>query len=200
MSLYWAQKAVEYVRTTIGMRSNNREFDRRLGVVDVGAARTEAGRRSAAAAAGWQNELEAKVSAYRDLKAGNCYEMAELAFVYLAQNGLRPLEIAYLAPAAAVRVRLFGTTDHDDIDPDHAFVIIGRKLEWEERRDRAGGEIAIAPLNKWNFGSVICDPWSKRCYFGHDLPNEMQMINRVSAGRTQLSSEVRLEEGQQWTA
>ena len=60
--------------------------------------------RTITAAAGWQNELEAKVSAYRDLKAGNCYEMAELAFVYLAQNGLRPLEIAYLVPAAAVRV------------------------------------------------------------------------------------------------
>ncbi len=199
MSLYWAERAVDYVRTTIGMRSNNREWDRRQGVVDVSAARIEGFRRRSEAAANWQTELEAEVSAYRDLKAGNCYEMAKLAFVYLAANGQRPLEVAYLTPADAVRVRLFGMREEEEVEPDHAFVIIGRKLDQEERRERMSGYITVAPIARWNFGAVVCDPWAKRCYFGDRLPVESQMINRVSAGQIQLSSDIRLEEGQQWS-
>lgn len=201
MSLLWAEKAIEYVRTTVGVRSDNREWDRRVGVVDVGAARLEGLRRSGEAAHGWQNAVAAEASAYRDLKAGNCLEMAKVAFVYLAQNGIRPIEVAYLTPlAAARRVRLTGTTQSEDVDPDHAFVIIGRKIDGAERRARQDGEIAVAPYATWNFGTVICDPWSKRAYFGDRLGIEMQLINRVSGESTQLSSDPRLEEGQQWTA
>ena len=200
MSLLWAEKAVDYVRTTVGVRSDNREWDRRIGVVDVNAARLEGLRRSGDAAIGWQNSVAAEASAYRDLKAGNCLEMAKVAFVYLAQNNIRPIEVAYLTPVAAIRVRLTGTTQSEDVDPDHAFVIIGRRTDAAERRERQTGVIAVPPYRQWNFGSVICDPWSKRSYFADRLAIEMQLINRVSGESTQLSSDPRLEEGEAWTA
>ena len=126
--------------------------------------------------------------------------LAKVAFIYLAKNDQRPLEIAYVTPAAAKRVRLFGTNQHQDVEPDHAFVIIGRRIETNERNERRQGYIAVAPVSQWNFNAVICDPWAKRCYFADRLPVEMEMLNRVSAGRTALSSEVRLEVGEQWTA
>jgi len=198
MSLLWAEEAIQYVRTTVGMRSNNREFDRRLGEGDVVAARIEANSRRQKAPAEWQAELAAEVSAYVDLKAGNCDEMAKVAFVYLAKKGLSPLEVAYFSNADALSTRLFGTTNVEDVEPDHAFVIIGRKLSMSEALERKKGVISIPPVESWNFGAVICDPWSKRAYLAHRLALESEMINRVTAGRTKLCSDIRLEEGEQW--
>jgi hypothetical protein len=199
MSLYWAERAIEYVRTTVRMLSNNREFDTRQGGGgNVAAARIEANRRRTLAPANWQKELAAEASAYVDLRAGNCDEMAKVAFVYLAEHGQSPLELAYFSAAIAAPVRLFGTSNSEDVEPDHAFVIIGRKIGREEALERRQGIISVPAVESWNFGAVICDPWSKRAYLAHKLAIESQMINRVTAGRMQLSSEVRLEEGQQW--
>jgi hypothetical protein len=198
MSLYWAERAIEYVRNTVRMLSNNREFDtRQNGGGDVVAARILGFARRQEVPPDWQKELVAEVSAYVEKRAGNCEEMAKAAFVYLAEHGLNPLEVAYFSGNGG-RTRLFGTSTYDDVEPDHAFVIIGRKIGRQEALERKQGIISIPPVESWNFGAVICDPWSKRAYLAHKLAIESEMINRVTAGRKQLSSEIRLEEGQQW--
>jgi hypothetical protein len=199
MSLIWAERAIDYVRTTVGMLSDNRAADRAIAVRDVDAARREGIRRNAAAPAGWQHTIAAEASAYRDARAGNCLEMAKVAFVYLARQGVTPIEVAWITPRAAINVLVTGTRDRMDVDPDHAFVIIGRKSTAEERRHRFDNEIEVPSVDTWNFGAVICDPWSKRCYLAHRLAIESQMINRVTAGDTTLSSDPRLEEGAAWT-
>lgn len=198
MSLVWAERAVTYVRTTMGMLADNRAADRNVAVRDVDAARLEGMRRSGAAAGDWQSSLAAEVSAYRDARAGNCLEMAKVAFVYLAEQGVTPLEVAWLTPRAAINVRLAGTPQMADVEPDHAFVIIGRKSTAPERRRRFDGEIDLPNADAWNFGAVICDPWSKRCYLSNRLALESEMINRVSGGSTTLSADPRLEEGAAW--
>jgi len=198
--MIWAERAVHYVRTTKSMLSDNRDADRAAAIRDVDAARREGMTRSGAAPAGWQHALKAEVSAYEDARAGNCLEMAKVAFVYLAAQGVTPLEVAWLTPRAAINVRLTGTATQTDVDPDHAFVIIGRKSTALERRNRFGGEIDVPPVDSWDFGAVICDPWSKRCYLAQRLAMESEMINRVSGGATTLSSDPRLEEGAAWTA
>lgn len=198
MTLICAERAVNYVRTTCGILSDNRAADRSIQVRDVEAARREGMRRSGAAAGDWQSGLAAEVSAYKEAHAGNCLEMAKVAFVYLAEQGITPLEVAWLTPRAAVNVRLAGTTETADVDPDHAFVIIGRKSTAQERRNRFGGEIDVPDVDTWNFGTVICDPWSKRSYLSNRLGLESEMINRVSGGSIVLSSDPRLEEGAAW--
>lgn len=199
MSLLWAERAVDYVRTTVGMLSNNRDFDTRIRNADVAGARMEGFQRMQNAQANEHAELAAQASAYVDFKAGNCDEMAKVAFVWLAAHDeVRPLELAYFAPADAVRVRLFGTPNEEDVEPDHSFVIIGRQMGNAERIARQQGTISLPPYDTWNFGAVICDPWAKRAYMASRLSIEAQMINRVTAGRTQLSSAMRLEVGERW--
>ncbi|MEA2343246.1 MAG: hypothetical protein QOF63_1415 [Thermoanaerobaculia bacterium] len=198
MSLKWAQLAIAHVRNTVRMLSNNREFDTRQGGGgDVVAARSLAFTRRQQVPQDWQKELVAEVSAYVEKRAGNCEEMAKVAFVYLAENGLNPLEVAFFSGVGG-RIRLFGTTNYHDVEPDHAFVIIGRKIGPQEARERTQGIISIPAVESWKFGAVICDPWSKRAYLAHKLALESEMINRVTAGRTRLCSEIRLEEAQQW--
>ncbi|HEX8411908.1 MAG TPA: hypothetical protein VF883_23875 [Thermoanaerobaculia bacterium] len=200
MSLLWAERAVDYVRTTVGMLSNNRQYDQRIGDVNVGAARVEGYTRSSNAEADEHKQLAAEASAYVELKAGNCDEMAKAAFVWLAQHDeVRPLELAYFSSVqAAVNVRLFGTNDHEDVEPDHSFVIIGRQMGQAERRERQQNIISMSAYSTWNFGTVICDPWAKRAYMAHKLLIEAEMINRVTANRTQLSCSMRLEVGERW--
>jgi hypothetical protein len=181
------------------MLSNNRDFDRLGEVADVVAARIESFRRRSEASADAHVELGAEVSAFVELKAGNCDEMAKVAFVWLAQHDeVRPLELANFSAAAAARVRFAGLTTEDDVEPDHAFVIIGRQMDQVERRERQTGIISLPAYESWNFGAVICDPWAKRSYMASRLAIEAQMINRVTAGRTRLSSDLRLEVGEKW--
>lgn len=199
MSLLWAERAVEYVRTKVGMLSNNRDFDVGRGNADVGRARRESFTQRSEASSDEHEAMGAEVSAFVEYKAGNCDEMAKVAFVWLAQHDeVRPLELANFSAADAVRVRFAGLTTEDDVEPDHTFVIIGRKMENAERRERQTGVISLPSYESWNFGAVICDPWAKRRYMASRLAIEAQMINRVTAGRTQLSSDLRLEVGEKW--
>lgn len=61
---------------------------------------------------------------------GNCGENAALAFVYLYDRGIRPLDLM------------------SDDDPDHAFVVVGRTRESDP------GDPA-----SWGSEAVVCDPW-----------------------------------------
>lgn len=199
MSILWAERAIDYVRNVCQVLSNNRDWDTRTVVRDVSASRQEGLRRMLEVEGGWQSMLNAEVSAYRELQAGNCEEMAKIAFVYLAEHNIRPIELVYVrGNPDGYNIRQFGTTTNIEVEPDHAFVIIGREINITERNERNSGIISIPNYNTWNFGAVICDPWAKRCYLAHNLPMEMEMINRVTAGQTELSSDPRMESGEDW--
>jgi hypothetical protein len=64
-------------------------------------------------------------------KCGNCGEFSALAFIYLYDSGVRPLDWMSL------------------IGGDHAFVVIGR--ENSDPNDH----------RNWGAQSVICDPWGR---------------------------------------
>jgi hypothetical protein len=199
MSLYWAERAVAYVRTTVGMLSNNRDADTARGTANVSGARIESFSRRSEASSDEHVAMGAEVSAFIEYQAGNCDEMAKVSFVWLAQHDeVRPLELANFSAAAAMRVRFAGLRTEDDVEPDHTFVIIGRQMGNAERLERQQGVISLPAYESWNFGAVICDPWARRFYMASRLAIESQMINRVTAGRTQLSSDLRLEVGEKW--
>ena len=66
----------------------------------------------------------------REFQIGNCGEHAALAFEYLREKGVRPLDFVTFR------------------DGDHAFVVINRK---------AGTD--LADLSAWLPDAVLCDPW-----------------------------------------
>lgn len=98
-------------------------------------------------------------------QAGNCQEMAALAFDLLARAGHRPLELMSIR------------------EQDHVVVVIGRL---------AG---TPTTPNAWNGDTVICDAWAKRAYFVHALADEMQTIRRVTNGETRMVQKFRLDTG-----
>lgn len=61
---------------------------------------------------------------------GNCFEQASLAYLYLKEEGVRPIDLFELA-------RL-----------DHVFVVIGRAGETPEK------------VSSWGAQAVVCDPWA----------------------------------------
>lgn len=65
-------------------------------------------------------------------QCGNCGEFSALAFMYLFDKGIRPLDWMSL------------------VGGDHAFVVIGRDKK---------GDVS-KPLN-WGPSAVICDPWGQ---------------------------------------
>jgi hypothetical protein len=72
---------------------------------------------------------------------GNCGEQAAIAFIFLVDNGVRPVE-------------MFAFTNRD-----HGFVVIGRP----ERS-------TVSNPMDWG-GAIICDPWLEngKVYYAHHL-------------------------------
>lgn len=68
-------------------------------------------------------------------RAGNCGEQAAIAFMFLYDRGVRPID--YMSR----------------VNANHAFVVIGRKLPSK----------ASAP-STWGKDAVICDPWAGHAY------------------------------------
>jgi hypothetical protein len=66
--------------------------------------------------------------------AGNCYEQSITAFVFLHDQGARPLSWMHLS------------------NGKHAFVVLGRK-------PKSGDDPA-----KWGDTAVVCDPWNNEAY------------------------------------
>ncbi len=67
----------------------------------------------------------------RQKKCGNCGEFSALAFIYLYDGGVRPLDWMALAGG------------------DHAFVVIGRE------------NAVVNDYANWGSKSVVCDPWGR---------------------------------------
>lgn len=77
--------------------------------------------------------IEARAQAAQTMAAGNCGEQAALAFWYLQQRGVRPLDFVHFT------------------DRDHAFVVLGSRVN-----------ITPNNFVQWSVDSVVCDPWGGR--------------------------------------
>jgi hypothetical protein len=90
----------------------------------------EAKRRGELKEGDWKTYIELMARTAIQIKAGNCGEQSSVAFMYLKEAGIRPIEY-------------FEYTDRD-----HAFLILNR---------RAGTD--IANFAEWSENAVVCDPW-----------------------------------------
>jgi hypothetical protein len=80
-----------------------------------------------------------------DLGCGNCGEQTAVAFMYLKDSGVRPLDY---------------TVSQDP--GDHAFVVIGR----------AQGSDA-SNYKTWGGDAVVCDPWGDDAFPASDIPSKL---------------------------
>jgi hypothetical protein len=197
----YAKEAIKYVRETLEIKAANREWDRNdRQDLDgkINAARAEVGTvmETFVGSPTPIQYLRKEIECYARWKAGNCNEMAKIAFVYLVDTEIKcRIEIAELSVVSRT-IRITGTKDYEEVSADHSLVIIGRKIEQTEQYARSNNnEISLPSYDTWNFNTVICDPWAKRAYLKHMLPVEMQMINRVSAGSIKFSSEIWCQNG-----
>lgn len=81
--------------------------------------------------------IRAMAQSAREFRIGNCGEHAALAFEYLREKGVRPLDYVVFR------------------NGDHAFVVLNRK---------AGTD--MADLSAWLPEAVLCDPWRGSAHIG----------------------------------
>jgi hypothetical protein len=65
---------------------------------------------------------------------GNCSDQATVAFVYLYDRGVRPIDLMFLT------------------NEKHAFVVIGREKE------------STTKPSTWGSAAIVCDPWNDEAY------------------------------------
>jgi hypothetical protein len=81
----------------------------------------------------WGNVLDLSADWAKHYGCGNCGEQSALAFVYLRQLGIHPLDWMQIG------------------NFKHAFVIIGRN-----------GDSDPSDFNTWSQLAAVCDPWAGR--------------------------------------
>ena len=82
------------------------------------------------AAPTWKDQLDVEASWAKHFGCGNCGPQSAVAFVFLRNKGVRPLDWMH----------------YNNLQ--HAFVIVGRKNESEPGDSRT-----------WGKKAVVCDPW-----------------------------------------
>jgi hypothetical protein len=80
----------------------------------------------------WKKRIEVESYHAKSWRCGNCGEQASMAFIYLRDHGIRPLDY-YEAEGILTR---------------HAFVIIG-----------LDANIDKTDYKQWNKNAIMCDPW-----------------------------------------
>ncbi len=77
-----------------------------------------------------------------ELGCGNCGEQAAVAFMYLADKGVRPLDyMAFVEPG------------------DHAYVVIGRSSQSN-----------ASDYKSWGEETVVCDAWANNAFLASAIP------------------------------
>lgn len=102
----------------------------------------------------WQGYIDLMARTAIQIKAGNCGEQAALAFTYLRDAGVRPIDY-------------FEYTDRD-----HAFVILNR----DAAKD-------INNFAEWSENAVVCDPWRDTSALAGMLPVWFRSTKVVSRYR-----------------
>ena len=134
LNLKWATLSVEYVRDAVTVGASNKIIDvyasRGMSLICVAAVHSVEffDVRSLST----KKYLHRIAEILRSTGCGNCGEQSALAFKYLEENGIRPLDWMY---------RMNG---------DHAFVVIGR--------DRGTKD---SNYSTWGIDAVVCDPWNE---------------------------------------
>src|SRR5262249_52273779 len=75
-------------------------------------------------------------------RAGNCSELSAVAYKFLDEAGVRPLERVYLAAPG-----------------DHVFTVLGRD-PWSDLQD----------VRTWGCNAFVCDPWANLAFKAKDYP------------------------------
>ena len=88
--------------------------------------------------------LESAAGRASQWHCGNCGEQAALAYQFLEDQGVAPLD--YM----------------DRQNYDHSFVVIGR----------SDGSDEYDP-STWGTAAVVCDPWHGKAYAAKDAPSKM---------------------------
>lgn len=144
-NLNWAQKAVRYTKESLPTGASNKPF------TGIGAVMCVKMMRSAPSPTKKENKydyIRSWAARARHFKCGNCAEQAAVAFVYLDDNGIRPIHfMANLEKG------------------DHGFVVIGREPNSKDG-DTAG----------WGINAVVCDPWHGKSYPVSQSKREMPEI------------------------
>lgn len=131
-NMFFAKEAVAHARLALTLGATNKWKDllrtRGESMICVVASR---GVEIAGEAEGGIPWLRAVAAKAEHVGCGNCGENAAIAFMYLFERGIRPLDFM---------------SGGDPVD--HAFVLIGRP--------RSG---AASDPKSWGTEAVICDPW-----------------------------------------
>ena len=126
-----AKQAVAYSQTTLTPGNYVLSSAAQANAVARTRARIEAGRYN-------KERLDriAEIAANcESTRAGNCGEFAALCFIWARRRGIYPLDYMNLT------------------NGDHAFVVIGRKLDSNDRS-----------VGTWGGDAVICDGWDNNAY------------------------------------
>jgi hypothetical protein len=131
-----AQSGVDYVKRAMKLGAGNklRDVSSSFGgsVLCVLAQRSVT---STQASSGSEHFLRVLAGAAENTGCGNCGEQAAIAFIYLLDRNVRPLDYMALASPG-----------------DHAFVVVGRSAETDEHEP-----------STWK-GAFVCDPWHGTVY------------------------------------
>ncbi len=138
-NLHWAESAIDFVKSKLKLGAGNKGIDvlrssgqSRICVYNL----REKRKQTPLKPIGEQIRIDAETA----IKAGcgNCAEQARIAFVFLDDQGVRPIELFWFS---------------NNKDYDHEFVVIER-LENSKEDD---------PYD-WGPNAVICDPWLGKAY------------------------------------
>jgi hypothetical protein len=141
--LFMAEQGVWYVQMKMTVGAANKVGDefRSLGqaFLCVLAERSVNGEDDAGSTEAWITRTAAIAES---TGCGNCGEQSAVAFVYLRDRGVCPLEYMHF-------------TNHD-----HAFVVLNRPKNTDESNP-----------GTWGNDAVVCDPWKGRAYKAAALGN-----------------------------
>ncbi len=141
-NLAMAKNAVNYTmkKMTIGAANKNKDLFSSLGFSLFCVAGIRKTKESGSGLA----YLRAIASESEKAGCGNCAEQSAIAFIYLYDRAVRPLD--YMIRQGV----------------DHAFIVIGR----EEGSD-------INDYNTWGVNAIVCDPWAEKSYSVNEIPHNM---------------------------
>ena len=105
-------------------------------------------------------EIRTLATYARAAHAGNCGEHAAVAFIYLYDRMIRPIDIM------------------SRVNADHQFVVIGREKGIAHK------------LSTWGGGAVVCDPWMRRVYLANEINRVMGKGTNVTPISVIRSEEV----------
>jgi hypothetical protein len=139
--IFQAEQAVNYVKSkmTVGAENKLGDVIRSLGnsFLCVLAERHVNEEDSPATVEAW---IVRTAAIAESAGCGNCGEQAAVAFIYLRDRGVHPVEYAHF------------------VNHDHAFVVLNRSKDSDESKP-----------STWGNDSIVCDPWKGRAYKAAEL-------------------------------